>query len=389
MAITNSNQDQPKIRLSIVGSAGVPARYGGFETLVENLAIYSEEKNVDFEITIYCSGPYYDERIESFHGAKLRYVPLKANGAQSIAYDIWSMFSALFHRADVILVLGVSGAMVIPLLKLISRVPIVINVDGIEWRREKWTGFSRWILRLSEKIGAKFSRAVIADNDFIVKHIEESYDVSCSMIPYGGDHTLATANAPYQGDVLPDNYALTICRIEPENNIRTIVEALAERANVPLVFIGNWNSSAYGIKIREDFGHLPHLKLLDPIYDLAVLRSIRQGAWVYIHGHSAGGTNPSLIEAMQFHKNIIAYDCGFNRSTTEDKALYFKDSSELRILLGKIGSGDIGLESGMMKEIAMRRYTWAVVAMQYYNLLRLVHVHSKSKEPKESATNDQ
>jgi glycosyltransferase involved in cell wall biosynthesis len=366
-----SSSAKQTLHVSVIGSVGVPAQYGGFETLVENLAIAVPQMASDIALTIYCSAKTYPERTPSFRGARLRHVPLNANGAQSIPYDIWSLASAVFSRADVVLVLGVSGALAIPMFRLLGRSRIVTNVDGIEWKREKWKGLSRWILRVSEWLAVKYSHAVIADNDHIAAHIRESYGVACETIPYGGDHACLPQEATTGLGNLPDGYGLTICRIEPENNIRMIVEVFV-RAEAPLVIVGNWNASTYGQKIKDEFGQLPQLRLLDPIYDLSILKALRNLARFYVHGHSAGGTNPSLIEAMHFHRDILAFDCGFNRATTENRALYFQDSAGLGALLSALDAGKMVIPEGVMKEIAERRYTWAVVARQYFDLMRRV-----------------
>jgi len=368
----------PKLRLAVIGSVGVPASYGGFETLVENLVKQAPHMVPDIQLTIYCSAKNYPERAPEYHGARLRYVPLNANGAQSIPYDIWSLAWAVFSRADVVLVLGVSGAVAIPLFRLFGHSRIVTNLDGIEWKREKWSGLSRWILRISERIAAKNSDVVIADNAHIAEHVRTSYGVGCETIPYGGDHTLRPQESVNGLETLPDGFALTICRIEPENNIRMIVESFA-RAETSLVMIGNWDASDYGRKVREAYGHFPRINLWDPIYDIAVLKAIRKRATLYVHGHSAGGSNPSLIEAMHFHRDIFAFDCGFNRATTEDSALYFSDSKALDSLLVSYEAGGKTLAKGSMKEIASRRYTWEIVAKQYFDLVRNVITPSRRR----------
>ena len=360
---------QPKLRLSLIGSVGVPARYGGFETLVENLAAAAQSMAEDIELTIYCSANAYPERIPAFCGAQLRYVPFKANGLQSIVYDIWSLAAAVLSRADVVVVLGVSGALAIPFFRVFGRSCIITNVDGIEWNREKWRGISRWVLRISELLAARYSHIVIADNDHIAAHIHECYGITCETIPYGGDHVLVQCEAAFSSCDLPNGFGLTICRIEPENNVRMILEAFAQ-AKAPLVIIGNWNASAYGQGLRNEFGSLEFLHLLDPIYDLPLLKVIRTRARFYVHGHSAGGTNPSLIEAMHLHRCILAFDCGFNRATTENLALFFRTSTDLVALLSELDKGNASIAEGAMKEIADRRYTWAVVAQKYFNLVR-------------------
>ncbi len=358
------------MKVAIIGTVGVPARYGGFETLVDNLARFHEAQEVDCELVIYCSAKAYHERPENFLGASLIYLPLHANGAQSLAYDLWSMLSAWRHGADVILVLGVSGAIGIPLLRMLSSMRIVTNVDGIEWKRAKWQGLSRWFLRLSERVASKWSHSIIADNVEIARHISSAYGVECSVIPYGGDHVLQMKPSTTAAEIgLPPRYALSICRIEPENNVAMIAEAFAWQEALPLVFVGNWESSAYGREIRRSYAGKAHLHLLDPIYDAGKLSALRNNATVYVHGHSAGGTNPSLVEAMHCHAVILAFDCGFNRATTEDAAAYFTNANQLRRLLERIDAGDLTLRRGAMKKIADRRYRWPVIARQYFDLL--------------------
>jgi glycosyltransferase involved in cell wall biosynthesis len=357
------------VKLAIIGSVGVPARYGGFESLVDNLARYHEAHGLDCEITIYCSAKAYSERPKHYCGAALAYVPLNANGAQSLLYDVLSMFSAWRKGADVILVLGVSGAVAIPLMRLLASARIITNVDGIEWKRQKWRGLSRLFLRFSERIAARWSHLVIADNVEIGKHITAHYGVECNIIPYGGDHVLATQASNAAELALPPRYALSICRIEPENNVAMIVEAFSRQRGLDLVFIGNWNASPYGRAIRTKYTGVPHLHLLDSIYDPGKLRAAHDRASLYVHGHSAGGTNPSLVEAMHCHARIFAYDCNFNRATTEDAAKYFSSSDHLNQLICQIIAGVLEPQLASLKEIATRRYLWSIVARQYFDLI--------------------
>ena len=129
--------------ISIIGTVGVPANYGGFETLAENLVKFHDAASLKSSLTVYCSSKSYPSKESTYLSARLKYVPLNANGAQSIPYDIVSLFSAVWNRSDVILLLGVSGAIALPLVRLFSSARIVTNIDGIEWRREKWQTFVR------------------------------------------------------------------------------------------------------------------------------------------------------------------------------------------------------------------------------------------------------
>ncbi|MFA6290963.1 MAG: DUF1972 domain-containing protein [Victivallales bacterium] len=360
-----------EMKIAILGTVGVPANYGGFETLAENLVKYHEASSLSHQLTVYCSSRSYPSRERSFLSAQLKYVPLSANGAQSIPYDIVSLFSAVWNCSDVILLLGVSGAIALPLVRLFSSARIITNIDGIEWRREKWQGLAKRFLRFSEKMAVRFSHEVIADNWVIAEYVKCTYGVVSHVIAYGGDHAVAVEAAAVDEYDLPIRYAFSVCRIEPENNVYVILEAFSKLDAHPLVMVGNWNNSEYGRVVRERFSACKNLFLLDPIYDLGKLKTLRSNASFYVHGHSAGGTNPSLVEAMHFGKAVLAFDCEYNRSTTEDKALFFGDSEELRRLIESVGktvAEKVGLD---MLEIANRRYTWQIVAGQYFAIMAL------------------
>jgi len=359
-------------KISILGTVGIPATYGGFETLAENLARFHQANRLLGQLVVYCSAKSYPTHPETYLGAKLRYIGLNANGISSIIYDVVSLFSAVRQGSDVILLLGVSGAIALPLVRLVSSVRIVTNIDGIEWKRDKWNRFARWFLRLSERIAVRFSHDVITDNVGIAQHVVRSYKHYPHVIAYGGDHAFLASPSPYQGPKLPSHYALAICRIEPENNVAMILEALAQQSQMPLVFVGNWNNSLFGRELRQRYAAVPHLYLLDSIYELGVLRTIRGNATFYVHGHSAGGTNPSLIEMMHFCLPILAYDCIFNRYTTDGKALFFKDAQALCEAISTLTPREAQRIGGEMARIANMRYRWDVIGRAYFQLLGLL-----------------
>ncbi len=353
-------------KVAIIGTVGVPANYGGFETLVENLVRYHDANALPYDVTVYCSSKSYDEQKPVYLSAHLKYIPLQANGAQSIVYDWISLLLAMW-RADVILLLGVSGATMLPVVRLLSSAKIVTNIDGIEWRRQKWKGLAKWFLKFSEKVAVRFSHEVIADNGAIAEYIKETYGVDAHVIAYGGDHALGVEAVPVDELKLPSIYAFSVCRIEPENNVHMIIEAFAAQTDLPLVIVGNWDSSEYGRNLRVQYVGVDHIHLLNPIYDLGKLNTLRSQANIYVHGHSAGGTNPSLVEAMHFGIPVFAYDCNFNRFTTEDKAIYFSDVHDLLQALTQKYPSNSG---EMMAAIAQRRYTWGIVAGLYFSLLK-------------------
>ncbi len=360
--------NSPKHRVAILGTVGVPANYGGFETLAENLVDYHEKTGSNLNLTVYCSSKGLTAQPAQHCRAQLRYVKLDANGAQSIPYDIIGLLDAVWRGHDRLLVLGVSGALIFPLLKLFTRARIITNIDGIEWRREKWKGLAKHYLRFSEKVAVKASDEVIADNQAIADYLKQSYGCEAHVIPYGGDHAVAAEPDMAATAHLPDDYALGLCRIEPENNIAMILEAF-DGLEKPLVFVGNWDKSHYGRNLKRKYDGHPTITIHDPIYDARGLRAIRDGAGLYVHGHSAGGTNPALVEMMHFGIPIIAHGCSFNRYTTEDQALYFSSASELRTVVSQLSGCESRVIGETMREIAARRYTWASIGQAYLNLL--------------------
>ncbi len=356
-------------KIAILGAVGVPGNYGGFETLAENLVRYHHDQALPCDLTVYCSSVSYAEKRSRYLSAMLIYIPFKANGIQSIPYDIVSLLSSILRCRNVLLLLGVPGAIVLPLIRLISKTSIITNIDGIEWRREKWQGIAKRFLRFSEKLAVRYSHELIADNEAIARYVRREYGRDCHVIAYGGDHAVAVDAAVVDEYDLPARYAFSVCRIEPENNVHIVIDAFSRQDEIALVMVGNWNNSEYGRELRTRYVGMAQLDLLDPIYDLGKLKSLRADAALYVHGHSAGGTNPSLVEAMHFGKPILAFDCDFNRATTEGKAIFFKDSASLLHEIQMAGVNDLSSVGKDMLEIAQRRYTWSKVAQQYFDLM--------------------
>lgn len=363
-------QKQDKTKLAIIGTVGVPSNYGGFETLTEHLI---ENIADEYDITVYCSGKKYKkpERSSHYKGAKLHYLPLDANGVQSIAYDTLAILHALLF-ADVLLILGVAGAWILPFVYWFSNKKIIISIDGIEWKREKWNLPAKWYLFWAESMAVKYSHIDISDNEAIQDYTAARYGTVSRIIEYGADHTLQvgiTSQDILQYPFIANPYAFKVCRIEPENNIHLILEAFAETSTLPLVIVGNWDKSAYGIQLKAAYGHHSNIHIFDPIYEQQKLDVLRSNAALYIHGHSAGGTNPSLVEAMFLGLPILAYGVSYNRVTTEHQALYFRHKEELIQQLQNIYTVKLKSIGTKMQQIAQRRYTWSLIAQKYKILI--------------------
>ena len=350
-------------KVAIVGTQGVPAQYGGFETLVEN--IIGDHRSGDVEYTVFCSGKDYETRRETYKGATLKYIPfLHANGAQSTPYDILSLLHCITGY-DTVMVLGVSGGLFLPIFRLLFRKKLIVHIDGREHTRAKWGCFAKQYLRACEVFSVRCADIVIADNKGIQDYVAERYHKESALIAYGGDHVLRMVSEERQTQILQDfqvernAYAVSICRIEPENNCHITLEAYAQ-SHQPIVFIGNWKWSKYGQELKERYGNLPNIHIVESVYDLDVLYTLRKHAQVYVHGHSAGGTNPSLVEAMFFGCPILAYDVVYNRETTYNKAYYYKDSTDLIRL-----SQNPHLNGSSMRALAEQHYLWKTIVKQY------------------------
>lgn len=359
-------------QVAIVGIQGVPAKYGGFETLVEN--IIGDNCCSEVRYTVFCSSKDYATRMKTYKEAQLKYIPLfHANGIQSTPYDILSMLKCL-RGYDAVVILGVSGCIFLPIFRLLYRKQLIVNIDGLEHRRAKWSKFARWFLRTSEAMAVRYADVVITDNKGIQDYVTDTYHKHSELIAYGGNHVLRDVPMMRQNEILEKygltkkEYAISICRIEPENNCHITLEAFAE-VGQKLVFIGNWKYSTYGKELQRKYSKYPNICMLNAVYTLDVLYTLRNNARIYIHGHSAGGTNPSLVEAMFFGKPILAYDVIYNRETTENKACYFGNSKQLvELLRGTEENGE------PLKEIAERRYTWKHISQQYEALYKDVEL---------------
>lgn len=349
-------------KVAIIGTKGIPADYGGFETLAECLTADSE-----VEYTVFCSSKDMPTKLTEHNGAKLRYIPLRANGWQSIPYDICSLISALTGY-DTILILGVSGAIFLPIFRLISKSRVVVNIDGLEHRRDKWNALAKLFLKFSERLAVYNAHCVIADNKGIADYVVAQYGITPHTIAYGGDHVIRSVTQSKITQTLNTygvkckDFSLSICRIEPENNCHITLSAAAATGE-RLLFIGNWSRSEYGRNLRAEYSVYPNITLADPVYDLDTLYALRVSAARYIHGHSAGGTNPSLVEAMFFGCQILAYNVVYNRETTANMAEYFTDATTLATLLKSAPK-----PAKQLSELAQSRYRWDIIRTLYKHL---------------------
>lgn len=367
-------------KIFIVGTCGVPNNYGGFESLAENL-VYND--NYSTHYTVFCERSRYPNATRDFLDNCTRiFLPISANGISSIIYDVLSLIICIIKRPDIVLVLGSSGAFFIPVVRLLTfgKVKIIFNLDGREWAREKWNKLAKLYLKYSEMVGVQFSNHVVADNKVITDYVRRSYVASVSEIAYGGDNALQPAEVAPTQEI--KSYFLALCRIEPENNVHHILEAFS-KSTKNLIFIGNWENSHYGNMLREQYKASNQITLLDPIYDPEKLYHYRRNCIAYIHGHSAGGTNPSLVEMMHFSAPIMAYNCDYNRYTLGSSGKFFTSANDLFKLINDPNFGwgspeEIYENVEYQNKLAQEEYTWQIICQKYNRLFEDV-LKTKSK----------
>lgn len=357
-------------KVAIVGTNGLPGRYGGWDQLLNHLVAGNSN---DFTFYVYTSTKNRSSKPPKYNGANLIYVSLNANGFQSVIYDGITLIHAAF-KFDTILVLGVSGAIFFPFLKIFKK-KIILNPDGAEWKRGKWNKFIKTFLKFSEFIGLKFADEIIADNIVLKNYFKKKYGLNSTMIPYGGNHVKAKINLSKEMmkklSIQKNSYAFKVCRIVPENNLDMILDAFTF-IKMDLIVVGNWDNSTYGKNLKNKYKMYPNINLLDPIYNQNKLDELRSNCKFYIHGHSVGGTNPSLVEAMYLSLLCVVFDVSFNIKTTHSKALYFKNKDDLIKIINMYIKDKQSLRIEKIKnslhEIAKKEYDWSIIVEKYNKL---------------------
>ncbi len=363
-----------KLKVHFVGTHGVPARYGGFETLADFLSQYLSD---EMDLTVYCSGKVYkkNERLEKYNNTSLVYIPIGAIGFKGIFYDMVSLYKA-FKNADVVVLLGPAGSGFLTSMNFFFKKRLIINHGGLnEWEREKLNVFQRKYAKFNHKVAAHKASVNIVDNELYRDSLLENFQVNSVVIRYGGDHAskFSPEEKPVFASKYPfvnEKYAVSVSRAQIDNNLHLILEAFKNFTDYKLVLISNWNISSYGKDLFAKYKDQPNIILLDAIYDKDILDFIRGNAHIYIHTHSRCGTAPSLVEAMNLGKAIVSYDVPTNRETTQNQAFFFSDSNSLIEILKNLDNEKVKLNEKIMQQIATENYTWDVVAAQYSKTIK-------------------
>ncbi|KAA1002601.1 glycosyltransferase family 1 protein [Paraburkholderia panacisoli] len=360
--------------LFIMGTRGIPAQHGGFETFAERLALFLTRRG--WSVTVYCQGQLGDTRIgeDSWCGVGRIFVPVKREGAMgAIEFDLKSIQIAAKREPALVLTLGYGTSVFCTYLRW-RGIRNLINMDGLEWRRSQWRWHERAWLYMNERIGCWTGNHLIADHPSIAAHLGTRVSHrKITMIPYGADRIdEKTGDIPRELGLDNTSYALVIARPEPDNSIVEIVTAFSRRPRgAKLVVLGKYDpvNNPYHRKVIDAAG----AEVLFPgaIYDQNVVKALRRHALFYLHGHQVGGTNPSLVEALGASSAVIAHDNEFNRWVAGPDARFFSTESDCDLHISALLADSAAVRA--MREASSRRFDsafrWDSVLAQYEALL--------------------
>jgi len=335
------------MRIAIIGSRGIPAKYGGFETQAEHLAINLVMRG--HQVSVACEGSR-GPHLAQYEGVDLAYFPLSPPRTyrMRIAYEFFNdlfFLTKLSRKSDVIYCLGSSAGCSMFLPRMLSRtVQLVVNIDGIEWNRSKFSHWIRGALKLNTGLALVFADRIAIDSRSMAKYILKRCRTKAFFAPNGVEIAQLSDTVEGAGIVSPvllnshsldpDGYWLILARLEPENNIDMMIEGyIKSNSRKPLLIVGSFTSRKYEREILARVGRNRAVFFVGSIYEKSVINTLRRQAFGYIHGHSVGGTNPSLLEAMVAGNLILAHDNEFNRETCDGCALFFDSAESLESLM--------------------------------------------------------
>jgi glycosyltransferase involved in cell wall biosynthesis len=382
------------MKVALLGSRGIPAKYGGNETFVEEVS--KRLLMHGFEVYVTCeSDKFY---VDSYKGIIRVHIPsVKSN---IITVPVINDLIATVYLStrygpeiEIFYYVAPDGSVSAILPRLLGKTTLV-NPDGIEWKRPIRRGlFWPFYLRLLsplmtivqwsfEYLSIKVPHIVVADSLEIKEHLEKTYNAkNVVYIPYGARELISSELSKddeisilNKYGVSPRGYYLTVARIVAENNIHVEIEGFKKaKSEKKLVIVGNFNKkdpyTKYLFRLKGDN---KNILLLDPIYDKEVLGVLRKNCFAYIHAYEVGGTNPSLLEQMLFKRPILAYDVPFNKGVLQEGGIYFKDAEDLANKMEMLERGEFDLK--LIKKTQIRRikrqYNWEKVAKEYERLFR-------------------
>ncbi|MBD7919266.1 DUF1972 domain-containing protein [Cellulomonas sp. Sa3CUA2] len=352
----------------MVGTRGVPARYGGFETAVEEVG--RRLADAGHRVRVYCRSG--NSELSSYAGMELVTLPaLRQRSLETLSHTGVSVGHLLGRRTDVAFVFNAANAPYLPLLRG-ARIPVATHVDGLEWQRAKWGGAGRRYYRAAETAAVRWSDALIADAVGIADYYRAEYDVPTTLLTYGAPVLDAPGHdALADVGLQPGAFHLVVARFEPENHVDLWVEGYVRSgARHPLVVVGSAPyADEYTAKVHASAQGDPRVRFLGGVWDQRLLDQLYANSLTYLHGHSVGGTNPSLLRAIGAGAATVAYDVSFNREVAGDDGVYVRTPAEVARALEDAEADEPTTRSrGTRLRERARAYDWDEVAAGYEQL---------------------
>lgn len=357
------------LHVAMVGTRGVPARYGGFETAIEEIGQRLVQRG--HRITVYCrdTGDGTDKPSEHL-GMELVHLPaMRKRSLETLSHTGLSVAHLLRHRPDAAILFNAANAPYLPVFRT-AGIPVATHVDGLEWKRAKWGQGGRKYYLAVERLAVKLSDALIADAVGIQTYYRQKFDADTVYLAYGAP-LLAEGNADKLGqlDLKPQAYHLVVARFEPENHVHMIVDGFVRSGSqLPLLVVG---SAPYSNRYTSAVHALAdaRVRFVGGIWDQELLDQLYANALVYWHGHSVGGTNPSLLRAIGSGTATNAFDVGFNREVLESSGRYFSDPEDVAGLVADAERpGSDVTARGEQARLIAHRYNWDLVTDGYEEL---------------------
>lgn len=363
------------LRIAVIGSRGIPAGYGGFETFAEELC--PRLVDLGHEVTVYCRRGYTGEATpEEYKGVKLRYPRyVKRRSLEQLSHEFFCIADSLRLPFDLYYFLGTRSAPLYAPLRASRRITVV-NTDGLEWKRRKWSRFGRAYLKFAEWTAVRVAAdELVSDAKAIRRYFAETYGRASTYLTNGAHvYTELADGALERWDLAPGAYYLIACRIEPENNIDLIIrEFVASGSERELVVVGGMNyETPYWGQLQElARGH--RVRFLGPVYGPMLVENLHLGCYAYLHGHEVGGTNPSLLKAMGCANCSIALDTPFNAENLEGTGvLWTKRPGDLgsRIRWADENETEVAQLGRRAQQRIREHYTWDEIARQHDEFFR-------------------
>lgn len=358
------------MKIGILGTRGIPNHYGGFEQFAEYFAIYAASHGHDVYVYNSHNHPCQEKVFNNVHLVHCFDPEYKIGTVGQFIYDLNCIIDARKRNFDIILQLGYTSSSVWYSLHPQKSI-VITNMDGLEWKRTKYSKTVQKVLQLAERLAVKKSDYLISDSLGIQKYLKEKHNAESSYIAYGA-HNFTKPNSEILKlyNVEAENFNMIMARFEPENNIEMVLEGVSKSSsNTPILVIGNHNTK-YGIYLKEKFSNYENIRFLGAVYNLEHLDNLRYYSNLYFHGHTVGGTNPSLLEAMASKALVIAHNNEFNKGVLLENAYYFSSAEEVKKILNSIKkSNNLQFVENNYAAIAST-FNWEKINEEYLQLFK-------------------